>query len=183
MRSLISSVLAFFLIAYGCAKKQTSKVSVTQPSNPYFEHTVEFKGETLPIIAEWYTNDRNNWKIILNENPWLQPNNLKHGDKIKIPRQLVQRVDTLPESFVAQKRRQTKKPKAGQSGQKIEQKDGSQPSVARDNPPHKREETSPEKALKSEEKLSQESTPAKTVFEIDEERERIRKELLRELLQ
>lgn len=50
---------------------------------PYF-HTVKYKGETLYMIAKWYTGDGNNWKKLHGFNPNLNMN-LPFGEQIHIP--------------------------------------------------------------------------------------------------
>ena len=40
----------------------------------YFEHRVKWSGETLSLIAKWYTGSYGNWKAIAQANSGLNPN-------------------------------------------------------------------------------------------------------------
>ena len=49
--------LAFVLIGTGCAKiKEITHVEKEEKTS-YYEHTVQWPGETVSIIAGWYTGD------------------------------------------------------------------------------------------------------------------------------
>ena len=110
-------VLAVFFWAFsGCAgvkktpqtadqPKETKKVKAvmvtTTPDEglPFF-HQVRWEGETLSLIAKWYTGDWRNWKALAEANPWLKPNNMFTGLKVKIPRQLLKNKKDMPREFV-----------------------------------------------------------------------------------
>ena len=85
--------------------RDTKKVTagmVTTNSNadlPFF-HQVRWEGETLSLIAKWYTGDYRNWKALAEVNPWLEPNNMFTGLKVKIPRQLLKNQKDMPREFV-----------------------------------------------------------------------------------
>ena len=82
--------------------KKVTAVMVTSNSNenlPFF-HQVRWEGETLSLIAKWYTGDWRNWKALAKVNPWLEPNNLFTGLKVKIPRQLLMNQKDMPREFV-----------------------------------------------------------------------------------
>ena len=119
-------VLAAFIWACssGCAMLQkspqkadqsrdTKKVTagmVTTNSNadlPFF-HQVRWEGETLSLIAKWYTGDYRNWKALAEVNPWLEPNNMFTGLKVKIPRQLLKNQKDMPREFVLSSAAQNK---------------------------------------------------------------------------
>jgi iron uptake system EfeUOB component EfeO/EfeM len=82
--------------------KKVRAVGVASNSNqnlPFF-HQVRWQGETLSMIAKWYTGDWRNWKALAEVNPWLEPNNLFTGLKVKIPRQLLKNQKDMPREFV-----------------------------------------------------------------------------------
>jgi hypothetical protein len=56
---------------------------------PYYVHTVKWSGESLSIIAAWYTGDLQNWKALAEANPDMNPNRVWQGMKIKIPERLL----------------------------------------------------------------------------------------------
>jgi hypothetical protein len=81
---------------------RVTAVGETTDSNenlPFF-HQVRWEGETLSIIAKWYTGDSRNWKALAKVNPWLKPDNMFVGLKVKIPRQLLQNKKRMPREFV-----------------------------------------------------------------------------------
>jgi hypothetical protein len=66
----------------------------------YHMHTVRFPGETLGIIALWYTKKTANWKDILEANSGLDVRRMSIGTEIRIPDRMVQRTEPLSKSFV-----------------------------------------------------------------------------------
>lgn len=66
----------------------------------FVEHTIRFTGETLALIAQWYTGSSTNWQSILENNPGVVPTALREGQVIRIPIDLAVKTDPLPESFV-----------------------------------------------------------------------------------
>ena len=90
--------------------KRVTTAGETWESNgnlPYF-HQVQWKGETLSIIAKWYTGDSKNWKKLAKANPWVEPNNMFAGLKVKIPRQLLKNKKKMPREFVLSSNSQDK---------------------------------------------------------------------------
>jgi LysM repeat protein len=61
-----------------------------------YTHTVRWKGETLWIVALWYTGAGSNWTALAKANPLLNPRRIKPGDKILIPAQLLRQRRPLP---------------------------------------------------------------------------------------
>jgi hypothetical protein len=103
--------------------KKVTSVEETTNSNqdlPYF-HQVRWEGETLSLIAKWYTGDWRNWKALAKVNPWLEPNNLFAGLKVKIPRQLLKTQKQMPREFVLSSASESK----GSSQKEISQKEAS----------------------------------------------------------
>jgi hypothetical protein len=73
---------------------------------------VKYSGETLSIIAKWYTGDADNWQALTKANPKLNPNRINVGDKIRIPRKLLNTRRPMTRSFVvaSTKKKQQKAP-------------------------------------------------------------------------
>ena len=76
----------------------------------YHYHKVKYQGESLSIIAKWYTGDVKNWRSVAKVNPQLDPNRITVGDKIRIPNKLLRTQKPMPRSFVvaSTKRKQSK---------------------------------------------------------------------------
>ena len=109
-------LVAFLWVCSGCAgvkkspqaadksmeTKTVTTFGETRDSNenlPFF-HQVRWEGETLSLIAKWYTGDWRNWKALAEVNPWAEPNNMFAGLKVKIPRQLLKTTKKMPREFV-----------------------------------------------------------------------------------
>jgi len=66
----------------------------------YLVHTVKWSGETVSIIAGWYTGDIENWKALAEANPNINPNRIFEGNKILIPENLLKTRDPMTKEFV-----------------------------------------------------------------------------------
>jgi len=90
-------------------KKVTAAGETTNSNEdlPFF-HQVRWQGETLSLIAKWYTGDWRNWKALSEVNPWVEPNNMFAGLKVKIPRQLLKNQKQMPREFVLSSASQNK---------------------------------------------------------------------------
>ncbi len=75
----------------------------------YYEHTVRYAGESLAIIAKWYTGDARNWSVLAKENPDVSPNTMRIGDLVQIPRSMVTNTEPMPRSFIASQTPKIKK--------------------------------------------------------------------------
>src|SRR4030067_1431696 len=73
-------------------------VPTVSPDN-YYTHTVRWTGETVSIIAGWYTGDIENWKALGEANPGLNPNRISEGLKILIPKKLIINHGPMPKEF------------------------------------------------------------------------------------
>lgn len=83
------------------AKRRAHNVILKAPPKPnYFYHRVRYAGETLSIIAKWYTGDGENWRALSKANPKLNPNRIRVGSKIRIPAKLLNTRKPLPRSYV-----------------------------------------------------------------------------------
>ncbi len=79
----------------------TSPVKAEPPAKKsYFVHTVKFDGETVSIIAGWYTGDIQNWKALAEANPKIDPYRIFVGNKILIPEDLLKTRVPMPKEFV-----------------------------------------------------------------------------------
>jgi len=66
----------------------------------YFIRTVTWPNESLSIIAAWYTGQIDNWKILVEANPELDPTRLRIGDKVRVPEELLKTREPMPQAFV-----------------------------------------------------------------------------------
>jgi hypothetical protein len=71
-----------------------------QQRKALYVHTVKWSGETVSIIAAWYTGDQQNWKALAQANPEVNPIQICEGDKILIPDHLLKTREPLPREFV-----------------------------------------------------------------------------------
>jgi hypothetical protein len=71
-----------------------------QQRKALYVHTVKWSGETVSIIAAWYTGDPKNWKALAKANPQINPIQICEGDKILIPDHLLKTRESLPREFV-----------------------------------------------------------------------------------
>lgn len=104
IRALIGPVFLIGLLSVavlGCQPQRAGPATQpTQQETPYLDHIVQFQGETLSIIASWYTGSGRNWELVLDANPGVDPRRIRIGDLIRIPRELLSREDPLPRSAV-----------------------------------------------------------------------------------
>ncbi|HVO83151.1 MAG TPA: hypothetical protein VMU60_01880 [Syntrophobacteria bacterium] len=71
------------------------------PKEPtYFIRTVTWPNESISIIAAWYTGQMDNWKILVEANPELDPTRIRIGDKVRIPEELLKTREPMPQTFV-----------------------------------------------------------------------------------
>ncbi|MGB6011409.1 MAG: LysM domain-containing protein [Desulfobacterales bacterium] len=71
------------------------------PETRFYLHRVRWQGETLSIIAKWYTGSLKNWKTLSNVNPTLDLNRIVIGDNILIPEDLLKTHKAMPFSFLS----------------------------------------------------------------------------------
>lgn len=69
-------------------------------SGPMLVHRVRYPGESVSIIAGWYTGDIENWKVLAEVNPNLNPNVINEGMKINIPESILKTREPMPREFV-----------------------------------------------------------------------------------
>ena len=93
------------LAAGGCAGSRPAEAlnnlgNLVKLGNDAFVHRVRWQGETMSIIAKWYTGKAGNWKKLANRNATLDPQRLKEGYRVLIPRRLLITTADMPENFV-----------------------------------------------------------------------------------
>jgi Tfp pilus assembly protein FimV len=84
--------------------KPAPPVKPPVPEETYFTHTVKWSGETLWIIAIWYTGDRDHWREIseamTRANPNVNIHVIRIGDKIPVPVSLMKNREPMTKEFV-----------------------------------------------------------------------------------
>lgn len=66
-----------------------------------YRHTVRWPGESMSLIARWYTGSSKNWRKLAKANPRLNPDRIKKGDVISIPPALLKTREPMPEKVAA----------------------------------------------------------------------------------
>jgi hypothetical protein len=91
------------LIPANLVKKKTppTKAFAAKHRRYYFVHQVRWRGETLSLIAKWYTGHYGNWKALAQANPGLNPNRIALGNRIYIPPEMMKTQKPLPRKAVA----------------------------------------------------------------------------------
>lgn len=113
MSLLKRTVFFILLILSSCSKRELEPPrEIPLPKEPAaIYHEVLFHGETLSLIAAWYTGDSRNWKTIADFNPGLNPNNISIRDIIKIPKSIVKKEKSFTQSeFQAMQKSVRKRP-------------------------------------------------------------------------
>jgi hypothetical protein len=83
------------------SSSEDEETSVEPERINYFEHRVRWYGETLSLIAKWYTGSYGKWKAIAQANPGLNPNRIAVGDIINIPPEIMKTQKPLPRKAVS----------------------------------------------------------------------------------
>lgn len=84
-----------------------------------FVHTVKWPGETLSLVAKWYTGDYANWRRVAKANPALNPHRIFVGNRIVIPEDILKTRTPMPRKLVAGKRPTSKKTPKRPTPQKV----------------------------------------------------------------
>ena len=118
--------LALLWICSGCShlaritqpKAQDSPVEdLATKEHKSFDHRVKWPGESLSIIAKWYTGDSTNWKALAKANPDLSPNLIRIGDTIVIPKSLIENEKPMPRDFLPSSTRKTGKAEVSETAE------------------------------------------------------------------
>jgi len=80
--------------------KDVGRPQVDLRSGPMLVHKVRFPGESVSIIAGWYTGEIDNWKILAEVNPNLNPNVISEGMKINVPESMLKTREPMPREYV-----------------------------------------------------------------------------------
>jgi hypothetical protein len=86
---------------FSSPEDEEAAVKLQPNKNKYYEHRVKWYGESLSLIAGWYTGRYGNWKAIAEANPGLNPNRIAVGDIIYIPPELMKTKKPLPRKVVS----------------------------------------------------------------------------------
>lgn len=95
----------------GNVKPEARRAQSGEPDK-HLVHRVRWPGESLSIIAKWYTGEFNNWKTLADFNPKLKPDRIWVGQEILVPEGLLKTREPIPKSFVDQFARKSKKKKS-----------------------------------------------------------------------
>ncbi len=85
----------------GCALFGDTGGQAEEAKPDVYVHTVEWPGETLPMIAQWYTGNKDNGKVLAKTNPTIAADRLVVGDQVLIPLELVKNNKSMPQEFLA----------------------------------------------------------------------------------
>ena len=85
----------------GCAMFGETGGQAEEATPDVYVHTVEWPGETLPMIAQWYTGNKDNGKVLAKTNPGIAADRLVVGDQVLIPLELVKNNKSMPKEFLA----------------------------------------------------------------------------------
>jgi hypothetical protein len=66
-----------------------------------YRHTVRWPGESMSLIANWYTGSAQNWRKLAKANPGIDPNRIKKGNVILIPPAMLKTKEALPQKVAA----------------------------------------------------------------------------------
>lgn len=92
-----------------------------------FDHRITYSGETLAMIASWYTGRASNWSILRDANPGLKPGRLKPGQHVMIPGGLVVRRDPMPKRLITDAARKKPAPTKPADGAPVPPPSGDAP--------------------------------------------------------
>ena len=96
-------LLSLIIGASACVKSTQHENTAFESTGGMITHEVKYPGETLGVIASWYTGKASNWKQIAEANPSLNPSKIRLGDEIMIPLEIVQNDQSLPQEFIQNK--------------------------------------------------------------------------------
>jgi hypothetical protein len=85
-------------------RKQPTEAFAVEHRINYFEHKVQWPGESLSLIAKWYTGHYGNWKALAQANPGLNPDRIDIGNIIYIPPEIMTTQKRLSYKVVAKSR-------------------------------------------------------------------------------
>ena len=81
---------------------ESSTAAEKKNGDVYFVHTSRYSWETLGVVADWYTDDSKNRKVLAEINPDVDPKKIRAGSEILIPVRLLKTRKPLPQNFAAE---------------------------------------------------------------------------------
>lgn len=114
-------VIIFIWTLTGCASPQSPYTPSPPPAAPivepepasevlpkipiskkpeFYVHKVRWSGETISVIAQWYTGSQRNWEDIVKVNPGFDPKRMNIGDKILIPVEIIENREPMPQKYL-----------------------------------------------------------------------------------
>lgn len=69
-------------------------------AGPMLVHKVRYPGESVSIIAGWYTGEIDNWKSLAEANPEINPNVIHEGMSINIPESMLKTREPMTREYV-----------------------------------------------------------------------------------
>jgi hypothetical protein len=83
------------------SKTSVLKTPVPSGQRPeFYVHKVRWPGETISVIAQWYTGTQNNWEYIVKVNSGFDPKRMEIGDEILIPVALLKKREPMPRKYL-----------------------------------------------------------------------------------
>ena len=70
------------------------------PEPAYYAHTVRWKGETISVIAGWYTGNARNWKLLAEVNPGIKHKGLAAGTTVRVPSHIMKTKESMPKEYI-----------------------------------------------------------------------------------
>jgi hypothetical protein len=70
------------------------------PEPTPYVHVIRWKGETLSLIAQWYTASWKNWEVLAMANPGIDPDRIMVGNRIRVPESLLKKRKPMPFEFI-----------------------------------------------------------------------------------
>jgi hypothetical protein len=91
-------------VALAKTRKPPTEAFAAEHRINYYEHKVQWSGESLSLIAKWYTGQYANWKTLAQANPGLDPDRIDIGNIIYIPPESMTTQKPLPYKMAAKSR-------------------------------------------------------------------------------
>lgn len=80
--------------------QEAQEARLVRLPNGDYRHRVTFEGETLRLLADWYTEDAKNAGALASASRRAPTTPLRIGDEVTIPKRLMRNVQALPEAAV-----------------------------------------------------------------------------------
>ena len=93
-------IMILLLCLSGCVSSTRDSWKPVKAQHKLKVHIVRWQGETLPMIAQWYTGSSQNWKKLTNANPNIVPAHLSADDRILLPSKLLKTSKNMPKEFM-----------------------------------------------------------------------------------